>query len=58
MTLRRNASGVPLAGPFLPHEVAPDEVVDLPDEQADGSPLLWSDELWPVVSAKPSKVEE
>lgn len=58
MTLRRNASGVPLAGPFLPHEVAPDEVVDLPDEQADGSPLLWSDELWPVVeSAKKAEKE-
>jgi hypothetical protein len=51
----KNVSGGPLDVPLLDRRVEADEVVDVPDFQADGeSPIVWPDNRWEPV-AKQSK---
>jgi hypothetical protein len=49
----RNISGVDIRGPFIPGEYAEaGEVVELPDEQTDGSPLVHPTDVWEPVDRK------
>jgi hypothetical protein len=52
----KNVSGVALDVPLLDRVVEVDEVVDVPDFQADGvSPLVWPSVHWePVTDAPPA----
>ena len=56
MSTVRNISGGPLDVPLLDRVVEADEVVDVPDVQADGeSPIVWPDNRWQPVVDKASK---
>ena len=54
MSKVRNVSGGSRYVPLLDREVEADEVVDVPDFQADGeSPIVWPEGTWePVTDAK------
>jgi len=54
MSQVKNISGGPLDVPLLDRVVEADEVVDVPDVQADGvSPIVWPGNRWePVKAAK------
>lgn len=58
MSKVKNISGGPLDVPLLDRLVEADEVVDVPDVQADGeSPIVWPPNRWePVTDAKAAKV--
>ena len=50
MSKVRNISGGPLDVPLLDRVVEADEVVDVPDYQADGeSPIAWPENRWEPV---------
>jgi hypothetical protein len=55
MSVVKNVSGVALDVPLLDRVVEVDEVVEVPDFQADGvSPLVWPSVHWePVTDAPP-----
>jgi hypothetical protein len=57
MSKVKNVSGGPLDVPLLDRQVESDEVVDVPDVQADGeSPIVWPANRWePVPEPKASK---
>jgi hypothetical protein len=57
MSKVKNISGGALDVPLLDRVVEADEVVDVPDVQADGvSPIIWPGNRWePVADAKPAK---
>ena len=58
MSRVRNISGVALDVPLLNRVVQPDEVVDVPDFQADGeSPIVWPPNRWDPVEDAPATVE-
>lgn len=53
MAKYRNISGGDVRGPFIPGEYAEaGEVVELPDEQTDGSPLIHHPDIWEPVDKK------
>ena len=64
MSKVRNISGGPRYVPLLDREVAGGEVVDVPDAQPDGSPIIWPEATWepvaePVVAPeKPAKTSK
>jgi hypothetical protein len=50
MSKVKNISGGPLDVPLLDRQVEADEVVDVPDVQADGvSPIVWPANRWEPV---------
>jgi hypothetical protein len=49
MTKRRSKATEPFHSLFVEGEVKPGSVHDLPDEQAEGVPLIWPDDLWELV---------
>ena len=57
MSRVKNISGGPLDVPLLDRIVEADEVVDVPDVQADGvSPVVWPPNRWePVTEPKAAK---
>lgn len=55
MSQVKNISGGELDVPFLDRVVAADEIVEVPDTQPDGSPIIWPDNRWQPVSAKEAK---
>ena len=55
MSRVKNVSGGPLDVPLLDRIVEADEVVEVPDSQPDGSPIVWPENRWePVTDAKPA----
>ena len=55
MSTVRNISGGALDVPLLNRVVEADEVVDVPDFQADGvSPIVWPGNRWEPVSGQPA----
>ena len=54
MSKVRNISGGPLDVPLLDRVVEADEVVEVPDAQPDGSPIVWPPNRWQPVA--PPKV--
>ena len=50
MSLRKNISGGPLDVPLLDRVVEADEVVEVPDTQPDGSPIVWPENRWELVT--------
>ena len=51
MSKVKNISGGPLDVPFLDRVVDADEVVEVPDVQADGeSPIVWPPDKWQAVA--------
>jgi hypothetical protein len=58
MSTVKNISGGPLDVPLLDRVVEADEVVDVPDVQADGeSPIVWPENRWQPVAAKQAKAD-
>lgn len=56
MSKVRNISGGPLDVPLLDRVVEADEIVDVPDVQADGeSPIIWPPNRWEPVLPPPAK---
>ena len=56
MSKVRNVSGGQLDVPLLDRVVEADEIVDVPDVQADGvSPIVWPSNRWEPVADKPAK---
>ena len=56
MSKVKNISGGPLDVPFLDRVVDADEVVDVPDVQADGeSPIVWPPDKWEPVAEPGAK---
>ena len=54
MSKVRNISGGDLDVPLLDRVVEADEVVEVPDTQPDGSPIIWPDNRWePVLPPRP-----
>ena len=53
MSKVRNISGGPLDVPLLDRVVEADEVVDVPDMQPDGSPIIWPANRWEYVTPLP-----
>lgn len=49
MSKVRNVSGGPLDVPLLDRRVEDGETVDVPDAQADGSPIIWPGNRWEAV---------
>ena len=60
MSTVRNISGGALDVPLLDRVVEADEVVDVPDFQADGeSPIVWPSNRWqPVTDKKAAKADD
>lgn len=55
MSKVKNISGAALDVPLLDRVVADGETVDVPDTQADGSPIVWPENRWqPVADSKAS----
>ena len=55
MSKVKNISGGALDVPLLDRIVEADEVVEVPDSQPDGSPIVWPPNRWePVADAKPA----
>jgi hypothetical protein len=59
MSKVKNISGGPLDVPLLDRVVDADEVIDVPDVQADGeSPIIWPPNRWePVTDTKAAAPE-
>ena len=56
MSKVKNISGGALDVPLLDRVVEADEIVEVPDVQADGeSPIVWPANRWEPVTAKPAK---
>ena len=56
MSKVKNISGGPLDVPLLDRVVEADEVVDVPDVQADGeSPIIWPPDKWGPATDKTAK---
>ena len=56
MSKVKNISGGELDVPLLGRSVAADEVLDVPDFQADGtSPVVWPPDKWEPVADKPAQ---
>ena len=54
MARYRNISGQTIRSDFTPDQyVEAGEIVDVPEEQADGSPLLWHPDIWEPLDKKP-----
>ena len=51
MSRVKNISGGPLDVPILGRGVEDGEEVDVPDEQADGSAIIWPANRWEPVTA-------
>ena len=43
---RRNVCGDAVFVPFLGREVGAGEVVEVPETQPDGSPIIWPELIW------------
>lgn len=57
----KNISGQTVRCEWVPGGyIDPDAVVDVPEKQPDGSPLIWHPDIWEQVGkqAKPSDVKE
>ena len=55
MSKVKNISGGALDVPLLDRIVEADEVVEVPDTQPDGSPIVWPENRWePVTDTKPA----
>jgi hypothetical protein len=55
MSRVKNVSGGALDVPLLDRVVEADEVVEVPDTQPDGSPIIWPGNRWEPVIDKPAK---
>lgn len=55
MSRVKNVSGGPLDVPLLGRVVDDGETVEVPDAQADGSPIVWPDNRWQPVMDKAAK---
>lgn len=53
MSKVKNISGGPLDVPLLDRQVGDGEVIEVPDFQGDGSPIVWPGNRWePVTDTK------